>query len=121
MSSRGMGLGGGGGMTARVGVRGGTTGLRFDKKSQLQGSEESSWSCEVSLVAAAGPLGLEHIHPGREATPRGPRPKTVFGFQFSVKKICNINKLIRWFVYFESKNGLRPCSAATDAAIDFSA
>jgi DNA relaxase NicK len=35
---------GGGGMTAGVGVRGGTAGLRFGEKSQLQGSEGSSWS-----------------------------------------------------------------------------
>ena len=33
-------------------------------------------------------------------------PFSVFGFQFSVKKICNINKLIRWFVAFETKIGL---------------
>ena len=76
-TSHGMGLGGGGGMTARVGVRGGTTGFRFDKKCKLQGSEGSSWSYEVSLVATAGPLGLEQIHPGRKATRRRPRPKTM--------------------------------------------
>ena len=44
MSSRTMGLGGGSGMTARVVVRSGTTGFRFEKKSKLQGSEGSSWS-----------------------------------------------------------------------------
>ena len=70
MSSRTMGLGGGSEMTARVAARSGTTGFKFEKKGKLQGSEGNSWSCESSLVAAAGPLGSVHIHPGREANPR---------------------------------------------------
>ena len=32
---------------------------------------------------------------------------TVFGFQFSVKKICDINKLMRQLVSFESKRGIK--------------
>ena len=69
-----MRLGGDSEMMARVGGRGGTTGFGFEKKSQLQDSEGSSWSYEVSFGAAAGP---EPIHPGRVATPRGPRPMTM--------------------------------------------
>jgi hypothetical protein len=75
MSSRGMRLGGSSEMMARAGVPGGTTGFAWEKKSQLQGSEGSFWSCEVSLVAAAGPLWVEPIHPGREAARIEPRPK----------------------------------------------
>ena len=33
-------------------------------------------------------------------------PLSVSSYQFPVKKICNINKLMRQFVSFESKNGI---------------
>jgi hypothetical protein len=77
MSSRGMRLGGSSEMTARVVVPSGTMEYALEKKSQLQGSEGSSWSCEVSSGAAAGPLGVAPIHPGQEATRSEPKPKTM--------------------------------------------
>jgi hypothetical protein len=66
MSSRTMGPGGSSGMTARVAARSRTTGLRLGEKSKLQDSDRSSWSCELSLAAAAGPLRFVQNHPGRE-------------------------------------------------------
>ena len=40
-------------------------------------------------------------------------PFSVFSFRFSVKKICNINNLMRRFVSFESKNGIIRISRIT--------
>jgi len=41
-------------------------------------------------------------------------PFSVFGFQFPVKKIGNINELMRWFVSFETKIGIiQSCSQKT--------